>query len=704
MSRIAAALTLALLAFIASSASAAPITYTLLVQAETGNCGLGLCIGPEGRLGTVSFGGSSAYPHVALTFTFEGDTSNVVPWNVSGFKGYEIITGIASVSVIDVITGAVLVQGTFCDGTSCNPPAGTPLPGIFVSVDDSNGGIGFGSFGGSPSSPAFPGQPVYPFGLTAFPISYDLQGSVTITGGAESCVNFPQSPCGTLAPGPSLWTTSGDLVILSHTALSATFTAQAGPTFVFRFIDVPPQIGSIPCVQEFGLNDQGQVVGDDCSGSQEAAWVWTNGAIQTLPQHPQAGPHGGTGGLGISNQGEVVGSYVDAAGVEHGAIYANGAWSSGPIDHPGASTTVQGILNGTEFRGIAPGGAAKGITGIYSTQAGRVEAFVYQPGRSVMNADPTVAWQDLDGGSDPLYGMLNSIVPLPASNGLEAETLAHGINDLGVIVGNRRAPYLDAFVYSGGSSVIPQPCPLLPAPQPSGCAPRATFFDLVPAGVVHGTVGARGISASGDVSGWFVNPAGTVVHGFLRSSSGNWAQVDAPGYSGYTIVNGVNGLGQMSGFVFDPTQPLNIAAGGIRAFIATPTSSPASVSAGAFLFNIAVTAGPTYFIDPPIVTGYEYRTAAGNPNFASVRLPVGINSAQFEIQVGDDDSNATYYVSGGERFDFTKISPRGVRQFRVLHISPAAKLNPTNANAFVTGLTFVAAGVFTGTMRPLADD
>ncbi len=43
----------------------------------------------------------------------------------------------------------------------------------------------------------------------------------------------------------------------------------------------------------------------------------------------------------------------------------------------------------------------------------------------------------------------------------------------------------------------------------------------------------------------------------------------------------------------------------------------------------------------------------------------------------------------------------GIDRFRVLGIETDAMLDPGNAAAFVTGLTFASAGRFTGTMTPI---
>ncbi len=46
----------------------------------------------------------------------------------------------------------------------------------------------------------------------------------------------------------------------------------------------------------------------------------------------------------------------------------------------------------------------------------------------------------------------------------------------------------------------------------------------------------------------------------------------------------------------------------------------------------------------------------------------------------------------------------GVGAFTVTGIETSAMLDPANATAFITGLTFSAAGSFTGTMTPLTVD
>ena len=184
---------------------ASPITYTLVVANG----------GAAGTIGTVAFS------NAVLTFTFEGDTANVVDFSAP-VSGHEILMGTASVEVAD-INGQVIAQATFL-----------PAAGIFVSVDNSNEGIGFGSLGGLPGSTQFPGLPTYPYAQFATDprlSTYDLR--TNFSSGFEfvlSCTGFPSGPCTPLA----LPTTAGDLVITQSGPLCcSTFTAQLQPLTSF---------------------------------------------------------------------------------------------------------------------------------------------------------------------------------------------------------------------------------------------------------------------------------------------------------------------------------------------------------------------------------------------------------------------------------------------------------------------------------------
>ena len=99
------------------------------------------------------------------------------------------------------------------------------------------------------------------------------------------------------------------------------------------------------------------------------------------------------------------------------------------------------------------------------------------------------------------------------------------------------------------------------------------------------------------------------------------------------------------------------------------------------------------FIDPFVAIGYDYAIGAGDPNFASVILP-SVGDDIFDLVVGGIH-NA---VLAGQQFFFGQ---GGVSAFSVRDIEVGAALDPGNVNAFITGLTFVTAGSFTGTMTPI---
>lgn len=173
--------------------SGAPITYTESLAASSG------------KLGGVAFS------NAILFLTFQGDTTNVVPYSVPRSNGFEISQGTASVQVMDSGSGVVIARGTFL-----------PAAGIFISADATNGGIGFGSFAVvDQHSPNFPGIVAYPGGLLGA-WNYDLKRNVQIGFGPTkpnfayvlSNVQFPFADwqfCRT--PPRALPTTSGDLYV-----------------------------------------------------------------------------------------------------------------------------------------------------------------------------------------------------------------------------------------------------------------------------------------------------------------------------------------------------------------------------------------------------------------------------------------------------------------------------------------------------------
>ncbi len=175
---------------------------------------------PAGQLGNVSFGGSdpqALHRNVNLVFTFSGNTSDVVAYfvprsnpSVGNGVGFEIVAGTGTITVEDAATHATIAQATFL-----------PAAGVFVSVDNGNGGVGFGCRGALPTDPAFPNHGVevaYPYAQFRAPQT-DLKSNYTASADwALSCAGFNGSP-GQGAPGStchvpiSLPTTLGALTI-----------------------------------------------------------------------------------------------------------------------------------------------------------------------------------------------------------------------------------------------------------------------------------------------------------------------------------------------------------------------------------------------------------------------------------------------------------------------------------------------------------
>ena len=121
------------------------------------------------------------------------------------------------------------------------------------------------------------------------------------------------------------------------------------------------------------------------------------------------------------------------------------------------------------------------------------------------------------------------------------------------------------------------------------------------------------------------------------------------------------------------------------------------------VYNFAITnVGPTSvtFIDPFVAVGYDYAIGAGNPAFASVLPPAGIGNNLFDLFLWNGSAffDSGIDLLGGVQYFFGAL---GVEKFSIRGIEVAAGLDPEDVTAFITGLTFISAGDFTGTMTPI---
>ncbi len=146
--------------------------------------------------------------------------------------------------------------------------------------------------------------------------------------------------------------------------------------------------------------------------------------------------------------------------------------------------------------------------------------------------------------------------------------------------------------------------------------------------------------------------------------------------------------------------------GGANVVLPT-TGAPTTGSNGApvYTFNVqGVQQGNVVFIDPSIATGYTFAVGANNPNFASVTLPVTSPPSNYVITNAvvtppAMDLDSGHSPTSGVQYNFSSLG--GLAGFQITGINPAAAIDGSNSAAFVSGLSFVSTGNFSGTMVPI---
>lgn len=132
-----------------------------------------------------------------------------------------------------------------------------------------------------------------------------------------------------------------------------------------------------------------------------------------------------------------------------------------------------------------------------------------------------------------------------------------------------------------------------------------------------------------------------------------------------------------------------------------PVNLPVVLENGAYQFNMAITAGQTYYIDPEVAVGYDYAIGEGNPNFATLDLPDNIGDGLYDIFGFDAGGNLLLLADDWDGRQVFSFATGGVSRFRVTGIETSAGLDPANTTAFITGVSFTGSGQFTGTQTPL---
>lgn len=373
----------------------------------------------------------------------------------------------------------------------------------------------------------------------------------------------------------------------------------------------------------------------------------------------------------IDNTGRIAG-YASLDGVTNFSFtYAGGVFS--PLPFSPLSPSALGMNDA----GVIVGGTITTPEQGFIFQSGAY-TFFSRPGwtnteaRAINNAGLVVGWSyELDpvGGFfsassgfiyDPATGTYTDI-PVPGSNFV----IAQGIDTAGQVVGSALLP-------GGQQGFLRDPA-----------TGALSFFTIASA-----PTRARGINDTGLITG-FITSA-TTQQAFVATSAG-YELLSADPAAALTAGEAINNAGQISGVWLDAS---NVSHG----FIGTPAALPTgTTSGGAYVFGVDVVPDVPIFIDPPVAVGYDYAIGKHDPRVAKVQFPIGIGDSLYLLKVG----GRKFVVAGGEWFDFRSHGfPRGVSDFRVGCIDTSATLDPANPQAFPTGLTFVAAGRFTGTQKP----
>jgi probable HAF family extracellular repeat protein len=394
---------------------------------------------------------------------------------------------------------------------------------------------------------------------------------------------------------------------------------------------------------------------------------------------------------GINNSGQVVG-YASGTSDNYAFIYSGGSFikPTGPAGYSGFS-----------FSGINDSGVAVGSANVLATGPSPVAGLIYSGGtmttvsragwdqtwfRAVGSSGLVTGYSNMIGGAgvaftySPTSGIFTDLTPRGAATNIF--DIAQGINAAGQIVGSTRLtgpgtyPTTSGFLFN----------------------PATGTYDLFQVGGLP--TRARGINDTGLITGFADELSATGDYlrskAYVANSSGyEWLAPTSIG--GRTVTNiygqGINNLGQVVGLFNDDL-------GNTFGFMAAPSELPTGTTAdGGYTFDVAVVPDTPIFIDPFVAIGYDYTTGDGDPNFASVSLPIGIGDSLYKLIVGELE----FDLAGGVVFDFIANGfAGGVSKFGVRGIETSAALNPDDPAAFVTQLTFAGRGRFTGSMTPIS--
>ncbi len=453
---------------------------------------------------------------------------------------------------------------------------------------------------------------------------------------------------------------------LSAMAAAVAFSTQAMAAYVVNRIDYfDATNGTANFTQIWGNNNNGRVVGQASYDNITFFTFTYDPATGTFVRLAQPagfdGINSSAGGIGINDAGVITGGTFEAPSTNRGFILSSGAYTF--FDRPGWTASV-GRTIGNASPSFPQGLLVGYSVGDTSNPNNGNGGFVYNPATSAF----------------ALINTPNSLF-----------TIAQGINIAGQSVGSVQFDGITSLPFAAGAWGFLS-TPTTPGNPMLGST--VSYFRI------NGQrTHARGINDNGVLAAWVDDPVTHLPHVYVGTSAGfqeivvpNIATVACPSASAGAFPEGLNNAGQVSGLYTDTGCETH-------GFIATPATLPTGTTAsGAFTFSVDVVPNVPIFIDPAVALAYDYKTGKKNPNFATVRLPLGIGNNKFVLVVDEK----AYDLNAGQLFDFrTHGNRKGVDSFRVACIDPAAMLDPVNSLAFPTEVSFVAAGKFTGTQQPL---
>jgi uncharacterized membrane protein len=330
--------------------------------------------------------------------------------------------------------------------------------------------------------------------------------------------------------------------------------AAFGQTYVTY--DIPD------ATQFFGanaINPAGEVVGDyfDSSDHEHSFFRASDGSLTTFDPPGTSFPLVGTGGSGASGvtpNGAIVGSYLDAAGAIHGYLRAsNGAFTV--FDAPDSTVTSPAAINPSgEITGrFVPAGSVisrgfvRSPSGVMTTFDAVPDATSTGPIAINPAGATTGSYQLLPGGIQSGFVRApNGAITTFTVNDMSTQAVA--INPAGEIAGSFGGFLPEGFLRTPDGTIITFDVP--------------GSVDTVPVG----------ITASGAIVGSFLTADLFAQDGFVRSPQGDFTAFEVPGSSD-TIPTAVNVNGVITGWYVDAN---SVAHGFIRLPALTAVPEPST--------------------------------------------------------------------------------------------------------------------------------